>query len=131
MLHEKKIQEWYDNIYNYPKLRTYDFFKNSFGHEPYVTINMNRNYGCALARLRSGILPLDIKVGRWNNVNINARLCKLCNNGSIENEYHFMFECQFYDQEIARFVHMLDILNGDEKMKWGIFILANNVNEKA
>ncbi len=30
------------------------------------------------------------------NVDINARFCilsKLCNDGSVENEYHFMVEC--------------------------------------
>ncbi len=93
MLHEKKVQEWQANIYNYPKLRIYVLFKNSFVDEPYVTINMNRKYRSALARLRGGILPLEIEVGRWNNVDIYARFCKLCNNGLIENEYHFMFEC--------------------------------------
>ncbi len=62
-------------------------------------LDMFSKYRSALARLRSGILPLMIKVGIWYIVDIKARLCKWCNVGSIENEYQFMFECKFYNLE--------------------------------
>ncbi len=40
-----------------------------------------------------------------------------------------MFEYKSYDQERARFVHMLDIPNADEKR--GIIMLPDNVIETA
>ncbi len=57
-------------------------------------------------------------MGKYNNADINARLCKLYNDVLIQNEYHFMFECKLYDLKRVRFVLMLDICNGNEKTKW-------------
>ena len=33
--------------------------------------------------------PIAIETGRHNNIPHNERVCKLCNNNNIENEYHF------------------------------------------
>ncbi len=49
--------------------------------------------------LRSGILPLHIETGRFSNTKLDDRICNICNSGDIENEYHFVFHCTYYDEE--------------------------------
>ena len=49
-----------------------------------------------LAQLRLGILPLEIKVGRFRNIPVENRLCKCCDNNVVENEFHFVCECVRY-----------------------------------
>ncbi len=71
---------------------TYVLFKGNFCVEPYLRVNMDRKYRSVLAKLRCGILPLEIETGRWKNVDAGNRLCELCHT-DVEDEYHFMFRC--------------------------------------
>ena len=108
-LHESKCQEWSDNLSNYPKLRTYVLFKSNYCIEPYVYINMNRKYRSAIAQLRSGILPLEIEVGRWKGLDPEQRLCKFCDTQAVEDEYHFVFECSLYHEERSIYTDKLGV----------------------
>ena len=67
--------------------------KNNFEVEPYETTPMATRYRSALARLRCGILPLEIEVGRYNGIPEERRICKLCDLGVVESELHFLFKC--------------------------------------
>ncbi len=74
-----------------PKLRTDLKFKKVFEVEPYVLSFMSRQYISYLAQLRNVILPLQQEVGRWTNKAVKERLCLICNNGTVEDEEHFLF----------------------------------------
>jgi hypothetical protein len=95
LLHEAKCHEWNNLLGNFPKLRTFVTFKSIFKTEPYVSINMNRKYRSVIAQLRSGILPLEIETGRWRGIELNRRICQLCTSGCVEDEAHFLFDCDF------------------------------------
>ena len=82
-------------ISNTPKLRTYKIFKEIYCTEFYVTSCLNRRQRSTMAKLRCGILPLEIETGRWRSAPVEERLCKLCND-DIENEIHFLFKCNRY-----------------------------------
>ena len=58
-----------------------------------------RSYRQCLAKLRCGSLPLAVETGRYAKpaIQLNERICKLCNSQSIENEIHFLIECDLYD----------------------------------
>ncbi len=57
---------------------------------------MSKQLRSYLAQLRNGILPVQLEVGRWINKAIEERLCLICNNGTVEDEEHFLFHCNFY-----------------------------------
>ncbi len=82
-----------------PKLRTYIKFKKVFDVEPYVLSFMSRQLRSYLDQLRNTILPLQLEVGRWINKAIEEQLCLICNNGTVENDKHFLFHCNFYYSE--------------------------------
>ena len=75
-----------------------------------------------LAQFRLGILPLHIETGRYTNTPIDQKICKICDFGEIENEYHFIMTCPEYESarielfEIARtkIVNMLNYSAGDQ-----------------
>ena len=56
----------------------------------------NRKKRSFVAQLRLGILPLNIEVGRFRGVKLEERICEICKNNSIEDEFHFVCVCSAY-----------------------------------
>ena len=50
-----------------------------------------------LAKIRGGSNRLRIEQGRYEKEQPNERVCRLCANGSVEDESHFMLQCSVYD----------------------------------
>ena len=44
------------------------------------------------------VLPLHIETGRYRNLKVEERLCKVCDLKTVENELHFVFDCPTYSQ---------------------------------
>ena len=79
-----------------PKLRTYKLFKSTYQSEPYVTRYLSRSSRSIFSQFRTGILPLRIETGRYNNLPLHERLCVYCQENEIEDEFHFLLECPLY-----------------------------------
>ena len=62
--------------------------------EKYVQDNVPYGYRRILAKLRSGGLPLHIEVGRFckPKVDLENRICKLCDMNVVEDEIHLLIE---------------------------------------
>lgn len=88
--------KWFNEINNMPKLRTYKHLKTEFYAEPYVQKHLTRTQRSAIARIRCGTFPLEVERGRYRNIPIEQRVCKMCNSGSIEDEQHFILYCDRY-----------------------------------
>ena len=115
--------EWKVKIEQTPKLRTYKHFKDEFGTECYVYKIHDRSQRSILAQLRSGILPLQIEIGRFSNTPVENRRCLMCENNQIEDEFHFLFHCEFYVEERHDFEFNLNIpdyqsLVDEDRMKY-------------
>ena len=65
--------------------------------EKYLISNMSKLERSHLAQFRFGILPIRIETGRFTRLNISERVCQICNNGSIEDEIHFLLTCPACD----------------------------------
>ena len=102
-LYEHFTRTWRGEVSVKPKLRTYKLFKDVYELEPYISINMSVKYRSVLARLRNGILPLELETGRYHGVPEAERICKLCDSGDIENEFHFLFKCSTYQDDRQQF----------------------------
>ena len=40
-----------------------------------------------------GVLPLQIELGRWKDVSLEYRTCRVCDQEVLENEYHHILFC--------------------------------------
>ena len=125
--------KWLQAMQQKPKLRTYVLFKNNYKLESYVSSNLTRSQRSFLAQLRSGVLPLRVETGRFQNEQLENRLCVFCESMSIEDEYHFLLHCDLYD-DLRRhlFYSLVDnvfhISSDSEKIK---LLLHNNFKQVA
>ncbi len=103
LLHEIVCKNGEGNIFKIPKLRAYVTFNKHFEVEPYILSFMSRKRRSYPAQFRSGILPLQVEVGRWANKNLEERLCLVCNEGLVEDVQHFIFHCNYYNPKRCDF----------------------------
>jgi hypothetical protein len=96
-LQQKQQASWQTAIQQKPKLRFYVLFKNSLEPEKYVSLNLSRYERSVLAQIRLGILKIHVETGRFTNTKLEDRICKVCNEGVIEDEDHFLFQCEAYN----------------------------------
>ena len=47
-------------------------------------------------KLRTSNQKLPIECGRWQNIERNRRLCKLCQKQKIGDKFHYIMECPFF-----------------------------------
>ncbi len=66
-------------------------FYSRFWYEATVKYHHDGNKLPILAQIRSGILPLRIETGLWKNDSIEDRVCLVCDENIVEDEYHFLY----------------------------------------
>lgn len=113
LLHENYKQEWVKLANKKSKLKLYLSIKKEFGLEKHIELNLSRNERSILSQLRCSILPIQIELGRFNNLKVEERICPICNSGSVETECHFLFECSKYETNREEFYTQIDISVND------------------
>ena len=84
-----------------PKLRTYQQLKTNLVMEDYL-ICKDHKARAVITRLRGGTHELRIETGRYpittrdRKLEVEERRCLLCISGAVEDEQHFMVECEMY-----------------------------------
>ena len=96
LLYENAEKEWKEVVEKKPKLRTFKTFKRDCKTSDYVKWTINRFDRSLFAKFRSGILQLRVESGRFNNIKLEDRICELCDDQKIEDEFHFLCVCQKY-----------------------------------
>ena len=76
-----------------PKLRTFVKIHDNDNNKILVLKNLNRNQRSLIAKLKGGVLPLHLEIGRYKGSPIEKRVCHVCDAGFLENETHFLFTC--------------------------------------
>ena len=109
-LRAKFTEEWLDDLAGLnlkagetSKLRFYKRFKTLFGRESYLDHIKDFKLRKIISKFRCSDHVLEIEMGRHKNLKVNERTCKLCNNGDIETEVHFLQLCPTYEQFRARY----------------------------
>ncbi len=110
--------DWEHHCSTKPKLRTYTTFKQNTETASHLKCNLPKFERSVISQLRLGILPLRIETGRYQNIPENLRTCTFCNNNAVENEVHFLFECDYYRMERTRLENAINV---------NLSILNNNV----
>jgi hypothetical protein len=53
-----------------------------------------------LSKFRITNHKLPVENGRWKNIARENRICPLCNNGDIGDEFHYLFKCQYFGNHL-------------------------------
>ena len=97
-LEDQYIQAWSSELQaNTGKLRTYKLIKHDFKMEKYL--NLPPHLRVPTARLRTSAHSLRIETGRYNfptPIPAEERFCWFCSNQLVEDELHFLFDCDLY-----------------------------------
>ena len=100
-------EEWRLSLPTKPKLRQYILFKNKYEINPYVKSVRNKYERSLIAKLRCGILQLNIETGRFCQTPLPNRLCTICDLNLIEDEIHFICVCPAYNDERIHFYNKI------------------------
>ena len=95
--------DWQDNVGFKSKLRTYAKQKLNKETENYLILNINKYEWSIFAKLQSGTLPLQIAKGRYGKKTLENRNCPVCNTNEIEDEIHFVINCDVFSAKRCSF----------------------------
>ena len=102
-LNDNFLQNWYQRLNDSSRAT---FYVNIADFSPKVYLDSVKvlKFRTALARLRVSSHRLEIEAGRWARPYkpVSDRICNICN--CLEDEYHFVFECQLYDSLRRKYI---------------------------
>ncbi len=94
---EKYVEFWKHKMSNSSKLSFLCSFKKDYKMEKYLTIIKTPTIRKVISKFRVSNHKPQIENGRYENIPRDQRICKLCDSGEIEDEFHFTFKCQKFD----------------------------------
>ena len=89
------IQEWIAKASVSSKGKRYILFKDNLNFDKYF-INVLKFYYSKIIKNRTGNHRPPVETGRWDDIPLNGRKCKICSAGDIGDEYHYLFTCDFF-----------------------------------
>ena len=86
--------KWKDDANLKPKLRIYECISSFDRSTAIAKANLSGFQRSLLTKFVSGILPLEIESGRYWNLKIEERICKVCDSRKVEDEMPHIFQCE-------------------------------------
>lgn len=130
IVEEKK---WRKDLEKKSKLALYRSIKQNLEMEKYLTLRVKTHYRKIFTLFRMGTYPLQIEKGRWFCEEKQSRVCLKCMSGAIEDELHFLFECEVYEFHRQKFYAKVKCLlgctdpeNQPKEKNWETFMRGQN-----
>lgn len=121
-LQDQYKQSWSTLINESPKCINYRIFKTEHKFENYLIdlpFKLRKNF--TNFRLCNNKLPIE--TGRWHKIDRHLRKCNRCNANVIGDEYHFIFQCSFFDFDRSLFAPFIN------KSRANCILFSNIFNE--
>ena len=77
------LQEWHDDINTSSKLSLFSIIKTNYDLEPYLQCIRYKSLYRILAKFRISNHQLSIETGRYENLEVDDRICKMCEQSNI------------------------------------------------
>ena len=94
---DNALQDWNTDLNESRKAFHYKHFKIILNVEKYLTTKIPLKYKIAFSKLRCSNHSLLVETGRHHNILFVDRKCFLCNLQEIEDEFHAVIRCPFYN----------------------------------
>ena len=107
VIYSNYTEKWKIDIYGYTKLRSFILFKTNFKLENYLVVLKDYKLKKCMSKFRLSSHDLEIDKGRYFGVPLEQRLCKFCNRKCVEDENHFLMECNYYNEIQESFFKVL------------------------
>jgi len=103
-LNDQFLQNWHSSVENSSKCLNYRIYKETLVFEDYFKI-LPFNLATTYCKFRCMNHRMPIESGRFMNIERNQRFCLLCNNNLIGDEFHYIFNCSFFNIERKKYVN--------------------------
>ena len=103
ILNDQFKQTLFSNMRNSSKASNYMLFKENCDFEDYLDILSDKER-ITLCKFRTTNHRLIIETGRWHNIDRDDRICTLCNAGLIGDEFHYLLECTYFNDDRKTFL---------------------------
>lgn len=98
------FQNWDDQTQASSKGQNYRLFKSNISFEKYL-VKISKPCYLRLLKFRTANHKLPTEIGRWDNTDIAERKCTKCNNHLVGDEFHYLFECDYFKAERKRYLN--------------------------
>lgn len=100
---DQQIQDWSSTLDNSSSCYNYKIFKSELCLEKYLII-LPRSLSIPLTKFRLRNSKIPVVSGTFFNIDYDDRICKLCNANLIGDEFHYLFECNHFDNARKKFL---------------------------
>ena len=115
-------QEWWGEVSNMSRLHLFCQIKHDVYLENYLLQVSVNKYRKALSQIRCSSHRLLIETGRSTGLERSERLCEFCDTFSIEDECHFLLECDLYHNLRTEFLPNWAIRNTNQRTLSKLFM---------
>lgn len=91
-------QSWSESVFTLAKCLNYRIFKCLHQFEGYL-VQLSYDLRKAYCNYRCLNHRLSIEKGRFWGVKMDDRICDLCDLEHIGDEFHYLFECKYFERE--------------------------------
>ena len=96
-------QDWHNEVFENSQCVNYRIFKEVHSFESYL-VQLNERDRKDLCKFRCGSHHLPCVQGRYEGIPRHNRLCNLCNFGIIGDEFHYLFECDYFKESRDKYI---------------------------
>ena len=103
VLHDNFTQSWKSKIFESSKCINHRIYKDTFKFEGYLNL-LPFSLAKVMCKFRCSDHKLPIEQGRFFGIDRNQRVCTLCNSNQLGDEYHYIFQCNFFAADRHRYL---------------------------
>ena len=97
------LQNWSEQLFSSSACSNYRIFKTDFKFEEYFTL-LPRDLALSLCNFRCRNNKLPVVIGARYDLSIDQRVCNFCNNNSVGDEFHYVFNCTHFNAERKKYI---------------------------
>ena len=87
---------WHTEVKENQSCVNYRIFAVQKEMKPYFTI-FPRSLWFFMIKFRCVNIKIPVVAGRYNSIPLDERLCTICNDNSIGDQFHYIFQCSYFN----------------------------------
>jgi hypothetical protein len=104
--------------------------RHGWNRPAYFALPMSLHKLRLLARFRLSCHHLAVETGRWSGIDIDQRVCTLCQSGAVQDEHHILFVCpallatrnKYPALFTGRFTHVRQLFDSSHLHDWKLVV---------
>ena len=103
-------QKWVESVSNNSICLNYRAMNTQKKLKEYL-LNLPSQYKFALCKFKCASHKLPIVAGRYAGLAIDDRMCTLCDTNEIGDEYHYLYQCSYFNVDRSKYLKKYYYIN--------------------